>query len=86
MVFTHSKSGRTREGYRLVGLGGTLAGAVVLFTFGGLMVDRWLGLTPLFTLAGTGVGSVLGFLNVYWKIQADIAEQRRRKREQKGPS
>ena len=85
MEFSHSKSDRTREGYRLVGLGGTFAGAVVLFTFGGLMVDRWLGLTPLFTLVGTGVGAVLGFLNVYWKIQADIDEQRRRKHEQKGP-
>ena len=86
MVFTHSKSDRNREGYRLVGLGGTFAGAVVLFTFGGLMVDRWLGLTPLFTLVGTGVGAVLGFLNVYWKIQADIEKQRSRKHAQKGPS
>ncbi len=86
MVFTHSKSDRSREGYRLVGLGGTFAGAVVLFTFGGLMVDRWLHLTPLFTLVGTGVGAVLGFLNVYWKVQAEIDEQRRRRHEQKGPS
>ncbi len=86
MEFTHAKNDRTREGYKLVGLGGTFAGAVVLFTFGGLMVVRWLGLTPLVTLAGTGVGAVLGFLNVYWKIQADIDEQRRRKHEQKGPS
>ena len=51
-----------------------------MFTFGGLMIDRWLGLTPLFTLVGTGVGSVLGFLNVYWKIQAEIDEQRRKKK------
>ncbi len=80
------KNGRPGEEYNLIGLGGTFAGAVVLFTFGGLMVDRWLHLTPLFTLVGTGVGAVLGFLNVYWKIQADIDEQRKRKREQKGPS
>ena len=86
MEFTHSKNDRTREGYKLVGLGGTFAGAVVLFTFGGLMVDRWLGLTPLFTLVGTGVGAVLGFLNVYWKIQAEIDKQRSRKHAQKGPS
>ncbi len=86
MELTHAKGDRPRTGYELVGLGGTFAGAVVLFTFGGLMLDRWLGLTPLFTLVGTGVGAVLGFLNVYWKIQADIDEQRRRKHEQKGPS
>ncbi len=86
MESKHSKNGRAGEEYKLIGLGGTLAGAVVLFTFGGLMVDRWLGLTPLFTLVGTGVGAVLGFLNVYWKIQAEIDEQRRRKHEQKGSS
>ena len=86
MEFTHAKSDRPGEGYKHVGLGGTFAAAIILFTFGGLMVDRWLGLTPLFTLVGTGVGAVLGFLNVYWKIQADIDEQRSRKHEQKGPS
>ncbi len=88
-MFTHAKGDRPGEGYKLVGLGGTFAGAVVLFTFGGLMLDRWLGLTPLFTLVGTGVGAVLGFLNVYWKIQAEIDEQRSRrheKHEPKGPS
>ncbi len=86
MESKRSKNGRPGEQYKLIGLGGTLAGAVVLFTFGGLMLDRWLGLTPLFTLVGTGVGAVLGFLNVYWKIQAEIDEQRSRKPEQKGPS
>ena len=86
MESKHSKNGRPGEEYNLIGLGGTFAGAVVLFTFGGLMVDQWLGLTPLFTLVGTGVGAVLGFLNVYWKIQAEIDKQRSSKRAQKGPS
>ncbi len=80
MEFTHAKGDRPGEGYKHIGLGGTFAGAIILFTFGGLMIDRWLGLTPLFTLVGTGVGSVLGFLNVYWKIQAEIDEQRRKKK------
>ena len=86
MESKHSKNSRPGEEYNLIGLGGTFAGAVVLFTFGGLMVDQWLGLTPLFTLVGTGVGAVLGFLNVYWKIQAEIDKQRSRKHAQKGPS
>ena len=86
MEFTHAKGDRPGEGYKLIGLGGTFAGAIILFTFGGLMIDRWLGLTPLFTLVGTGVGAVLGFLNVYWKIQAEIDKQRSRKHAQKGPS
>ncbi len=67
-----SQRGRIGEGYKLVGLGGTLAGAIILFMLGGFALDRWLRLTPLFTLVGTGVGAVLGFLNVYWKIQAEI--------------
>ncbi len=86
MESKHSKNGRPGEEYNLIGLGGTFAGAVVLFTFGGLMVDQWLGLTPLFTLVGTGAGAVLGFLNVYWKIQAEIAKQRSSKHAQKGPN
>ncbi len=87
MESKHSKNGRPGEEYNLIGLGGTFAGAIVLFTFGGLMVDGWLGLTPLFTLVGTGVGAVLGFLNVYWKIQAEIDQQRNEKQKKKtGPS
>lgn len=86
MEYKRSQRDRIGEGYKLVGLGGTLAGAIILFMLGGFALDRWLRLTPLFTLVGTGVGAVLGFLNVYWKIQAEIDEQRSRKHEQKGPS
>ena len=67
-----SKSGPNRaigEGYKYVGLGATFAGSIVVFVVAGVFADRWLGLTPLFTLVGTVLGSVLGFLNVYWKLQ-----------------
>ena len=47
MEFTHAKGDRPGEGYKLIGLGGTFAGAIILFTFGGLMIDRWLGLTAI---------------------------------------
>ncbi len=49
-----------------------MAAAIILFMLGGLALDRWLRLTPLFTLVGTAVGAVLGFVNVYWKVQAEI--------------
>ena len=68
----------------VVGLGGTFAAAIILFMLAGWLLDRWLSLTPLFTLVGTAVGAVLGFLNVYWKIQAEIEEQKAEKAEQKG--
>jgi F0F1-type ATP synthase assembly protein I len=67
------------EGYKYVALGGTFAGAIILFTIGGWALDRWLGLTPLFTLMGTVVGAVLGFLHVYWKLQAEADVERRRR-------
>jgi F0F1-type ATP synthase assembly protein I len=68
-----SKSGPDQglgEGYRYLALGATFAGGIVVFAVLGVLVDRWLGLTPLFTLIGTVLGSVLSFLNVYWKLQS----------------
>lgn len=71
------------EGYTYVALGCTFAAGVVLFVLVGLLLDRWLGLTPLFTIVGTLVGAVLSFLHVYWKLQAE-AEARRRRRDANG--
>ncbi len=51
------------------------AGAVVMFLLGGLAVDRWLHLTPLFTLIGALGGAVLGFVSVYREFQADPDHQ-----------
>ena len=59
------------EGYKYVALGLTFAGGIVMFVLGGWALDRWLGLTPLFTIAGTLVGAVLSFLSVYRKLQAE---------------
>jgi F0F1-type ATP synthase assembly protein I len=59
------------EGYKYVSLGMTFAGGIILFMGLGFLLDRWLGLMPLFTIAGTLVGSVLSFINVYRKLQAD---------------
>ncbi len=84
MESQHTNTGRPAVRYNLFGLGGTLAAAIILFMFGGWWLDRWLGLTPLFTLVGTAVGAVLGFLNVYWKIQAEIDAERAAKAAQKG--
>ncbi len=40
------------------------AGAIVVFLLGGLALDRWIHTTPLFTLIGMVVGSVLGFFSI----------------------
>ena len=88
MESKHTRSGPPGAGkeYKLIGLGGTFAAAIILFMLAGWAVDRWLHLTPLFTLLGTGVGAVMGFLNVYWKIQAVIEDQKDERKEKKGPS
>jgi F0F1-type ATP synthase assembly protein I len=59
------------EGYKMVALGATFAGAIVLFTLGGWLLDGWLGWTPVLTLVGTVVGTVLGFAHVYLRLQEE---------------
>ncbi len=67
------------EGYEYVALGCTFAAGVVLFVAIGFGVDRWLGVTPVFTIVGTLGGAVLSFLYVYWKLQAEAEARRGRK-------
>ena len=67
-------SGSSREmgeGYKYVSLGLTFAGGIIFFMGMGFLLDRWLGWMPVLTVVGTLVGSVMSFLNVYWKLQAD---------------
>ena len=66
------------EGYKYVSLGLTFAGGIIFFMGMGFLLDRWLGWMPVLTVAGTLVGAVLSFLNVYWKLQADETGVRRR--------
>ena len=71
------------EGSRFLGIGLQFAGGIIFFTLGGVALDRWLGLMPLFTIVGTLLGTALSFVNVYIKLQADIDAEARRKKEQK---
>lgn len=68
-------------GQKYFALGLKFAGGVVLFALAGVGLDRWSGLTPLFTIVGTLGGAVLSFLSVYWRLMADqkAAEDARRK-------
>jgi len=52
-------------------MGLTFAAGIIFFLGVGWLLDRWLGWTPVLTVAGTLVGAVLSFLNIYWKLQAD---------------
>ena len=63
------------EGTRYLALGMRFGLGIVLFVVVGLALDRWLGVTPLFTLAGTILGAVLSFVSVYREIAADPDNQ-----------
>ena len=67
------------EGYKYVSLGLTFAGGIVVFLLVGFGLDRWLGTTPLFILIGTFLGTVLSFLTVYRKLEAEARERREQK-------
>jgi F0F1-type ATP synthase assembly protein I len=68
------------EGYKYISLGFTFAGGIVVFMAGGWALDRWLLLTPLFTILGTLLGAVLSFLHVYWRLADDEARKKRSRR------
>jgi len=59
------------EGYKYVSMGLTFAAGIIFFLGVGWLLDRWLGWTPILTVAGTLLGAVMSFLNIYWKLQAD---------------
>ena len=63
------------KGYKYLAAGLRFAGGIVVFLFGGLMLDRWLHTTPFLLILGTLLGGTLGFLSVYRELMADKANQ-----------
>lgn len=66
-------------GHKYLALGFRFAGGIILFMLAGLALDRWLGLMPLLTIAGTLAGATLSFLSVYHELTRDEAKARQRK-------
>ena len=62
-------------GLQYLGLGWYIAGAVVLTTLGGVFLDRWVGVSPLFTLLGVLLGTLLAFYGTYKMVVTFIAGQ-----------
>lgn len=59
-----------RQASRYSGLGCTFAAAVLLFMAGGWLLDRWLRVTPVFSVVGALVGAALGVVWIYVKLLA----------------
>lgn len=53
------------QAFRLLGIGWYVATSIVLGVLGGWWLDRETGLTPLFTLLGTGLGLAAALYGVY---------------------
>lgn len=64
------------ELFQYSGLGCTFAAGVVLFTGAGLLLDRRVGVFPLFTLIGALVGTVLATLSVWRRFQPERKDDR----------
>lgn len=60
----------TLRGRDLVGLGGMLAGAVVLGLVVGLLVDRAAGTSPAFTLVGIAAGIAAGGFAFWARVRS----------------
>jgi F0F1-type ATP synthase assembly protein I len=59
----------TLRGRDLVGLGGMLAGAVVVGLVVGLLVDHAAGTSPAFTLVGIAVGILAGAIGFWLRVR-----------------
>jgi len=63
------RSDNSLRGRDLAGLGGLLAGAVVVGTVLGLVIDNQAGTAPVFTLIGVGLGIVSGGIGFWLKVR-----------------
>lgn len=69
---TDERSDSGLRGRDLVGLGGMLAGAVVVGLVIGLLVDDRAGTSPTFTLVGIAIGVALGCLGFWIRVRAAL--------------
>lgn len=59
---------------RLMGLGWFVASCILMGVLGGIWLDTWMNVSPLFTLLGAILGSVIAFYGLY-KMIGPIVEQ-----------
>ena len=63
------------RGRDLIGLGGLLAGAVIVCTALGYLLDRAAGTMPLFTLVGIALGMVAGGVGFWLRVRSTLRDQ-----------
>ena len=60
---------------RLTGLGWYVATCIAVGVFGGVILDKWVGLKPLFTLLGIAFGTTAAFYGLFKMIQPLITPE-----------
>ena len=71
---------------RLTGLGWYVATCIVVDVVGGVLLDKWLGLKPLFTLLGILLGTTAAFYGLFKMIQPLITPEQSGETDDKSPS
>lgn len=66
------------RGRDLIGLGGLLAGSVVVFTALGLLLDSVADTSPAFTLVGVALGIVAGGVGFWVRVRSALQGPARR--------
>jgi F0F1-type ATP synthase assembly protein I len=64
------------QAWRYDALGYTFAFTIILGAGVGYLLDRWLGIQPFLTIAGTLAGAALAFVWVFMKVNRDEADWR----------
>ena len=54
---------------RLTGLGWYVGACIVIGVVGGVSIDKWLGLKPLFTLLGIAFGTTAAFYGLFKMVR-----------------
>ena len=73
-----------RSAYARAALGMQFAGGVIFFTGAGFVLDRWLGILPVLTVAGALGGATLSFLSVYRRLRAEDDARRKDREARRG--
>ena len=63
------------RGRDLIGLGGLLAGSVIVCTALGYLLDQAAGTTPVFTLVGIALGTVAGAVGFWARVRSALRDQ-----------
>jgi F0F1-type ATP synthase assembly protein I len=70
------------QGYAYFGMALSFTVAILLFGALGWLIDGWLHTRPLVAIAGAFLGGFAGFMNIYYRVKKETAEDGERR--QKG--